>query len=221
MGAGIPGGTPRSGDPGRADGDPLRVFYQSQRGNQNARKHEDQVDAVDGSDDDGADGTAARVRTRCTHPLRRLALEYASASRSLPRHRIALQLAPARRVTADARFRVAARVLHCGAAARARARCTRPCTALLPIPHLHSARCPAAACNAAHAPARTAAVASRPAPRATHRPSDQKETKETAREEEPSRQRSRRQMAHHREPGARDAIVGPNMVKLKILATHL
>ena len=27
LGAGIPGGTPRSGDPGRADGDPLRVFY--------------------------------------------------------------------------------------------------------------------------------------------------------------------------------------------------
>ena len=45
-------------------------------------------------------------------------------------------------------------------------------------------------------------IASRPASRAPRRPPDQKEN---TREEEPSRQRSRFQMAHHRDPGACDA----------------
>ncbi len=49
-----------------------------------------------------------------------------------------------------------------------------------------------------------AIICRRPLARTAHTPRRPHDQKETTREEEPSRQRSRHEMAHHRDPGARD-----------------
>ena len=88
-----------------------------------------------------------------------------------------------------------------GAAARARAHCEhRRLPGRLRL-HLHRTPCPVTRRTAAHAPRAIASPhRTRTAP-VSRRPPDQKET---TREEEPSRQRSRHEMAHHRGPGERD-----------------
>ena len=131
---------------------------------------------------------------------------------ALPRHPTHCSTRAARRGVAADRARIARRLtltLRVAALLDALLRrpASDPASASRPLPR-RRVQCSTSA--------RTAAVASRPAPRATHRPPDQKET---TREEEPSRRQGRLQMAHHRDPGARDAR-GDCSVSVCVVSEH-